>query len=375
MNSCNRLAVRAPFDLRGWFTVAANGRIRFEATHDNFLMTDSNRVVAAWLAIVCATIFAVIVVGGVTRLTESGLSMVDWRPIMGIMPPTSDEQWQATFEAYKKYPQFTQVNRDMELAGFKRIFYWEYGHRVLGRVIGILFFVPFVLLWWRGKIEKRLMPPLVIALVLGGAQGLLGWYMVKSGLIDIPRVSHYRLAAHLLLAMFILAYLYWLVLSLLGTRRELVSNRFRNFVYVLAGVTILQLLYGAFTAGIRAGYGYNTFPLMNDQWMADAVFFMEPLWLNVFESGATIQFMHRWIGTLLLVLGLGGWLVGRRYGARIKWASALLFGTLVIQYVIGVLTLVRVVPLGLASLHQGFACVVILALVYLLYVAAPDRTR
>jgi cytochrome c oxidase assembly protein subunit 15 len=338
-------------------------------------MTDSNRVVAAWLAIVCATIFATIVVGGVTRLTESGLSMVDWRPIMGVMPPTSDEQWQATFEAYKKYPQYTQVNRDMDLAGFKRIFYWEYGHRVLGRIIGILFFVPFVLLWWRGKIEKRLMPPLVIALVLGGAQGLLGWYMVKSGLIDIPRVSHYRLAAHLLLAMFILAYLYWLILSILGARRELVSKHFRNFVYVLAGVTILQLLYGAFTAGIRAGYGYNTFPLMNGEWMAEAVFFMEPLWINLFESGATIQFVHRWMGTFLLVLGLGGWLFGRRYGARIKWASALLFGTLVIQYVIGVLTLVRVVPIGLASLHQGFACMVILALVYLLYVTAPDRTR
>ncbi|MEX0943932.1 MAG: COX15/CtaA family protein [Pseudomonadales bacterium] len=336
-------------------------------------MTDSNRVVVAWLAIVCATVFAMIVVGGVTRLTESGLSMVDWRPIMGIVPPTSDEEWQSAFEAYQQYPQYMQVNRDMDLSGFKRIFYWEYGHRVLGRVIGIVFFVPFILLWWCGKIEPRLIRPLGVALALGGAQGLLGWYMVKSGLIDIPRVSHYRLAAHLLLAMLIFAYLYWLILSILEVRREAVSKHFRNFVFLLAGLTTVQLLYGAFTAGIRAGYGYNTFPLMNGQWIADAVFFMQPWWINLFESGATIQFVHRWIGTLLLCLSFGGWILGRRYPSRVRWASAGLFGTLLVQYAIGVLTLVQVVPIGLASLHQAFACAVILALVYLVYVTLPDR--
>lgn len=336
-------------------------------------MTQSNRIVVVWLAVISAVVFSMIVVGGVTRLTESGLSMVDWQPIMGIVPPLSEADWQETFEAYKQFPQYTKVNRHMDLEAFKAIFYWEYAHRVLGRVIGVLFFVPFILLWWFGKIERQVMPKLVIALVLGGLQGLLGWYMVMSGLVDIPRVSHYRLAAHLLLAMFILSYLFWLILDLTETVRIGVSRRFRAFVWVFAAVVVLQILYGAFTAGTRAGYGYNTFPLMNGQWVADAVFFMKPWWINLFESTATIQFIHRWLAAVVLVMSAVAWLVLRRQSAQLRWASALVFGAVLIQFGIGVVTLIEVIPVGIASLHQGWACIVLLSIVYLVYVTTPAQ--
>lgn len=334
----------------------------------------SNRAQIAWLAIVCATIFAMIVVGGVTRLTESGLSMVDWQPLIGIVPPLNEADWQAAFDAYKEYPQYQQVNSHMGLAGFKEIFYWEYGHRVLGRLIGVVFFVPFVVFWLMGKIEARMMPKLLVALGLGALQGLLGWYMVKSGLIDIPRVSHYRLAAHLLLAMFIFCYLYWLILDLMSAKRVGSPPAFRRLVYVLAGVATLQILYGAFTAGIRAGYGYNTFPLMYDKFMADAVFYMSPWWINLFESSATIQFIHRWLAALLLVLAFAVWLLSLWSDVRLQWAAAAVSIAVLVQFTLGVLTLINIVPIGLASLHQAWACVLLLTLVYLLYVST-SRTR
>mgnify|MGYP001188002976 FL=1 len=182
-------------------------------------MPKSNRAVIIWLIAVCFTIFSMVVVGGITRLTESGLSMVDWNPVVGIVPPLNESEWEQAFEVYKNYPQYQKVNTGMSLDDFKEIYYWEYGHRVLGRLIGIIYFVPFVLFLMLGKIEKPMVPKLWIGLVLGSLQGVLGWYMVKSGLVDIPRVSHYRLAAHLMLALLILGYLSWFVLTLYKINR------------------------------------------------------------------------------------------------------------------------------------------------------------
>lgn len=335
-------------------------------------MTASNRAVVIWLVIVCACIFAMVVVGGVTRLTESGLSIVEWQPIVGVLPPLNDADWQAAFDAYKQYPQYLEVNRGMSLDEFKVIFFWEYAHRVLGRFIGVIYFVPLVLLWFMGRIERRWMPRLLTGLALGGAQGLLGWYMVKSGLIDMPRVSHYRLAAHLLLAMFILAYLFWLILDILGVKRVEVTRGRRTLVVSLASLLFLQILYGAFTAGMRAGYGYNTFPLMHDKLMADAVFFMSPLWINFFESGATVQFIHRWLGSLVVLLAAVAWILLRK-DRRLKWAAAGTLSALLVQFGIGVLTLIHVVPITLASLHQAWACIVIVVTAWLLYLIMPTK--
>lgn len=331
----------------------------------------SHKPVVLWLALVCAVVVLMVVVGGITRLTGSGLSMVDWQPVMGILPPMDEAAWQRVFDDYRQYPEYREINRGMSLEAFKGIFFWEYLHRVLGRVIGMLFFFPLVAFWLMGRIPQGYRGPLLIALVLGGSQGLLGWYMVQSGLIDVPRVSHYRLAAHLSLALFILCYLFWLALSIGGAPRQNVSRGLRLALYGLAGLIVVQILFGAFTAGMDAGYGYNTWPLMNGQFMAEAVFFMQPLWINFFESGATVQFIHRWLAVVVVAVAFAVWLMARRESTTIRWGAAALLATLLIQFAIGVLTLIHVVPVSLGTLHQGWACAVLLALVYLLYASTP----
>lgn len=342
------------------------------ATKDN----TNNTPVIIWLGVVCAMVALMIVVGGITRLTESGLSMVDWRPIMGTLPPISDAEWQTVFQAYQQFPEYILNNQHMTLEGFKYIFYWEYGHRLLGRLIGLVYFVPFITFLLLGKVRGTLRIKLVVGLVLGGLQGLMGWYMVKSGLVDIPRVSHYRLAAHLLLAMLILAYLYWVILDIQQKAVSFVNSRlFTNLLYVFAGVLVLQILYGAFTAGSRAGYGFNTFPLMNGSFIAEAVFYLDPWWINLVEGTASIQFLHRWIGALVLILALSVYLVSL---ANIelqvvrKYTSALLVVVLA-QFLLGVLTLINIVPIGLASLHQFGACVLLVVTVRLVYIVSASQ--
>lgn len=334
-------------------------------------MTRSTKPLVIWLSLVCFTIIAMVIVGGVTRLTHSGLSMVDWRPLMGVIPPLTEAEWQATFDTYKQFPEYQKVNSHLDLEGFKRIFYWEYGHRVLGRLIGLIFFVPFVVFWAMGKIDRRMVYKLLVALVLGGLQGVMGWYMVQSGLIDMPRVSHYRLAAHLLLAFLILGYLFWLILELIAVEKKPAGSGFAVFARALLVLVGLQILYGAFVAGIRAGFGFNTFPKMHDKWIADAVFNMEPWWINLFESSATIQFVHRWLGTLLLVAVAVAWLWSRRgqLAGQIRTSAGTLFLITFAQFILGVLTLMYVVPVSLGAIHQGVACLLLLSGIHLVYVA------
>ncbi len=332
---------------------------------------DSNRkLVIGWLLVVSLTVFMMIVVGGVTRLTHSGLSMVDWKPIMGFIPPIGEMQWQETFDTYKHFPEYQKVNKGMSLDEFKGIFYWEYGHRVLGRSIGMIFFLPFIALLLFKKIEKPYIPRLLGALLLGGLQGLMGWYMVMSGLVDMPRVSHYRLAAHLILALVILAYIFWIILDLRRTEKLEVPGWFRRVCIFLLCVTSLQILYGAFTAGLRAGLGFNTFPLMDGEFLAAAATMMIPFWHNFIENGAMVQFIHRWIGTLLLLLVsfILVYSIAGRLPRKLQWVSAALLGITLTQYLLGVMTLLHYVPVALGSTHQAVACFVLLANVYLVYI-------
>lgn len=334
-------------------------------------MPKSNQAVIYWLLIVCFTIFCMIVVGGVTRLTDSGLSMVEWRPLIGIIPPIGEAEWQSVFEAYKHFPQYQTVNQHMDLEAFKSIFYWEYGHRVLGRMIGIIFFLPFIVLLFLKKIPANMIMKLWVGLLLGGLQGLMGWYMVKSGLVDMPRVSHFRLAAHLILALIILAYLTWLILEMWEVVRfREVSSSFRKVVYVLSLILFIQILYGAFVAGSRAGYGYNTFPLMNGEFMPEIVWQLNPVWLNWVENNAMLQFVHRWMGAavLLLTTVLGVFALRQKDFVIRLWVSILVLSVLA-QFTLGVFTLLHVVPLGLASLHQAGACIVLIVLVCILYLS------
>jgi cytochrome c oxidase assembly protein subunit 15 len=329
-------------------------------------MTSDRRNLIIWLASVCIVVYLMIIVGGVTRLTQSGLSMVDWQPVTGIIPPITDQEWQQEFSAYKQYPEYQKINRGMSLDEFKGIFFWEYSHRVLGRVIGMIFFIPFVIFLMLGKIERQFRPRLWIALVLGGLQGLMGWYMVKSGLVDEPRVSHYRLAAHLLLAVAILVFLFWLILDMAEVRRAKVSPAIRWLGSGLSVLLFLQLLFGAFTAGLDAGYGFNTYPLMHGQFLADAAVMMQPFWHNLIENGVMTQFLHRWLGALLL-LGVGLLSIMSLRAGVLVWPIIMLAIVTLTQFLLGVATLLLSVPVGLGSAHQAIACLMVLAMVLVVY--------
>jgi len=317
------------------------------------------RAVAIWLLACCALVFAMVVVGGVTRLTHSGLSIVEWQPIVGAVPPLDDEAWREAFGKYQDTPQFRQVNPDMDLDGFKRIFWWEYVHRLLGRFIGAAFLLPLVWFAARGRIPRELTWKLAGIFVLGGLQGAMGWYMVKSGLVDDPRVSQYRLAAHLALALAIYTAMLWIALGLLFQRTREAGPR--RFAFALAALVFVQAIAGSFVAGIRAGLAYNTFPLMNGHLVPPGMLVIEPWYLNLFSNIATVQFDHRLIAWILAALVPLFWLRTRGASPRVRLAASLLLAALALQIALGIATLLAVVPVPLAAAHQAGAILVFTA--------------
>ncbi|KAA3628728.1 MAG: heme A synthase [Proteobacteria bacterium] len=325
--------------------------------------------VIAWLLICCALVFAMVVLGGVTRLTGSGLSMVDWNPVKGIIPPLSQGDWERLFEQYRQFPEFRYVNQDMTLAGFKVIFLFEYAHRVLGRLIGLVFFVPLVWFWWRRRLSGAVKPHLVALFVLGGLQGLLGWFMVMSGLVDVPRVSQYRLTAHLCLAVAIYGYMLFVALELMRGDLASFMRRARYpsvFPPVLLIVVFVIIASGGFVAGTHAGHIYNTFPDMNGQLIPDGLFAENPRWLNVFENPVTIQFDHRMLAYLLVVLVTANRVILARAGLQsLLPAANLLLVLVLLQASIGIATLLHKVPPPLGAMHQAGALMVFSAAIWL----------
>jgi heme a synthase len=326
------------------------------------------RAVAAWLLVCALAVAAMVVVGGITRLTHSGLSIVEWQPLVGAVPPLTEADWQAVFDKYRQTPEYKLVNRGMSLAEFKGIFWWEYVHRLLGRAIGVVFLVPLLWFWWRGRIDARLGWKLAGVFVLGGLQGALGWYMVASGLVDEPRVSHLRLAAHLGLAFLILGALLWIAFDLLYPRRapRRAAGRLAPFAGAIAGIVFLQVLAGGLVAGIRAGKAYNTFPLMNGHLIPPEAFALEPWWLNFLNNMATVQLDHRLLAWLLLLLVPWLWWRVRTSDApaRARPATHLLLASLIAQFALGVATLLAAVPVGLGAAHQGVAVLVFSAALF-----------
>jgi cytochrome c oxidase assembly protein subunit 15 len=307
-----------------------------------------------------------IVVGGVTRLTHSGLSITEWQPIVGTLPPLDAADWDEAFAKYQQTPEYQQVNKGMALDDFKGIFWWEYWHRLLGRLIGVAFFVPLV--WFA---VRRMIPPgyagrLAAVFVLGGLQGALGWYMVQSGLVDDPRVSQFRLTAHLTLAFVILGAMWWIALSLLmpartGMAKRPVRDRARSaqrWAGAFAALVVLMVMSGGLVAGIRAGFAYNTFPLMHGQWVPAEILLLEPWWKNLFYNMATVQFVHRLTAwTLAVAAPIVWWRVHRNPDAskRARAGATLLVAMLAVQVALGIMTLLHVVPLPLAAAHQAGA--------------------
>ncbi|MHB8743193.1 MAG: COX15/CtaA family protein [Sulfuricaulis sp.] len=322
--------------------------------------TTPDKPVAVWLLICAAFIFAMVVLGGVTRLTHSGLSIVQWDPIVGAVPPLRQSQWEQVFDQYKQTPEYREVNAGISLAQFKRIFFVEWAHRLLGRLIGVVFLVPFLYFLGRRRITRALVPKLVTMFVLGGLQGVLGWYMVKSGLVNIPRVSAYRLTAHLGLAVIIYAYIFWTALGLLHSPESLpIPAGLRRFATAVAALIFLMILSGGFVAGTRAGFAFNTFPLMDGRLIPEGLLAMQPVWVNPFENIATVQFDHRCIACLLCLTIPVFWWSARHVALppRARLATHLLLGWLAVQVTLGITTLLYVVPVPLAAAHQAGAVV------------------
>lgn len=342
---------------------------RSDLTPKSDLYSDRTAV-RAWLVAICVLITAMISIGGVTRLTGSGLSITDWKPIMGAIPPLSHAEWEAAFAKYREIPQYRLLNPTMDLGQFKSIFFWEYFHRLVGRLIGVVTFLPGLYFWVRGRIAKRLALRALLGIVLGGLQGALGWFMVMSGLSERVSVSHFRLAAHLALALVILSYFVALTRSVFtGDRsiaaverpaRAFLRPKFRWIVALFA----LQIVYGAFVAGLKAGFAFNTFPLMAGGFAPPNLLALTPAWTNAFENPATVQWIHRCLGWLAFFSANALWIALLRRktprGPLRRWTTGLAHMT-IIQFGLGIATLVLFVPVPLAALHQlGAAMIVIL---------------
>ena len=327
----------------------------------------SGRSIALWLLACCALVFAMIVVGGVTRLTHSGLSIVEWQPLVGTLPPLNEAQWIEMFAKYKQTPEFHKVNFSMDLNSFKGIFWWEYFHRLLGRLIGAAFFLPYLFFLLRGRLRGNLAWKLFGIFVLGGLQGAMGWYMVKSGLIDDPRVSHYRLTAHLGLAFLIYAAMFWVALDLLSPASTPRSVRWLSrFPLWLIVLVFIAAMTGGLVAGIRAGFAYNSFPLMNGAFVPPEILRLEPWYLNFFNNMATVQFNHRLMAWLLAVLVPWFWWIAVKADLtpRARLACHLLPGALALQIALGIAVLLLVVPVALAAAHQAGAVILFSAALF-----------
>ncbi len=349
-------------------TTAAHDPLAHSPLSRRAPVSRSHAAIAYWLLAVCGLVFVVVVVGGITRLTHSGLSITEWQPIAGTVPPLSTADWDETFAKYRATPQYQQANSGMSLAEFKGIFWWEYVHRLLGRLIGLAFLIPFMWFILRRQVPHGYRLALGLIFVLGGAQGALGWYMVQSGLIDEPRVSQFRLTAHLGLAFVIFAAMFWCALSLLYPRRipkpGLGERSVRSWAYGIVALVFAMVLSGGLVAGIGAGRAYSTFPLMNGYVAPPEIFMLEPWWMNFFYNMATVQFDHRAIAWLLaLTVPVLWWKIRRDTSAspRARQGVHGLLAMLAIQATLGIATLVNGVPLQLAILHQAgglvlFAC-------------------
>lgn len=336
----------------------------------------NTRAVRLWLYGIAVLIAAMVLVGGATRLTDSGLSITEWQLISGALPPFGEAAWLEAFEKYKQIPEYQLVNRGMSLDEFKTIFWWEWGHRFLGRAIGFAFLVPFLFFWVRGYLTRPLVPRLLVMFVLGGLQGALGWYMVMSGLVERVDVSQYRLAAHLGLAVALFAYVLWVAFDLRPWRIAVSQTKgwFASGIAALIVLVYLQILLGGFVAGLDAGQGYNTWPLMDGALVPEGLWAMSPLWLNLFENAMTVQFEHRMLAYVITVLAAIYCVAVLRHtdnGSLSTSAIVVLF-VVFVQVALGIATLLYQVPLGLALFHQAGALVLLAAMLNHLHFLVSD---
>lgn len=329
------------------------------------------RAMSNWLLIVAALVFAIVVIGGITRLTESGLSMVRWEPVSGVVPPLNDRAWQAEFDAYQATPEYRKVNRGMSLAEFKDIYFWEYVHRLLGRFIGLTFALPLAWFAWKRAIPRGYGWRLAGLLALGGLQGAIGWWMVASGLVDRPDVSHIRLAVHLLMALFIFSLLVW-------TALDLRNERLRPAKLPVPGAWALsllglQLMFGAYVAGLDAGYAFNTWPKMGEEWFPAGTPMLRPFLANLVDNPVVVQFVHRWLAWGVAVgavaLALSAW--RRKFYAP----AAAVVAAVAVQILLGIATLLSGVELWIAASHQAVAVLLLASILVASHAVGTRRSQ
>lgn len=334
-------------------------------------MKKDNKTVIYWLLTGCILIFIMVVVGGITRLTHSGLSISNYKLISGTIPPMNETEWNEAFELYKQYPEYQKLNNHFGLEDFKDIYFWEWLHRVIGRFIGLVFIIPFLYFLIRKQLSKPTIKKSIVLLTLGGFQGFLGWYMVKSGLVDNPDVSHYRLAAHLTTAFITFAYTFWVALDLMFPKQKEINKSFRNLVRFGLGLLLLQIIYGAFVAGLDAGFIHNHWPMMNEgKFMHETVYIEQnPLYKNFIEGKSGVQFVHRILAYFVVAAIFIIWNKSKKlsltnYQQRGVNLLLIMVG---VQFLLGVLTIILQVPVWLGVAHQVGAFVLLSIMVFTLH--------
>ena len=316
----------------------------------------NNRPIVIWLLTGCTLIFIMVIVGGITRLTHSGLSISNYKLISGTLPPMNEQEWVEAFELYKQYPEYQKLNSHFDLEDFKDIYFWEWLHRVIGRFIGLVFMLPFLYFLLRKKLDGPTLKKSIILLIMGGFQGFLGWYMVKSGLVDHPDVSHYRLAAHLSTAFLTFAYCLWVALDLLYPTKKEVVRKFRNSIRIGFVLLMLQIIWGAFVAGLDAGFIHNHWPLMSEGKLIHETVYIEqqPVLKNFIEGRSGVQFIHRYLAYIVVAFIVFIWVKGRKMILTIPQRLGInsLLALVILQFLLGVFALIWAVPVWLGVVHQ-----------------------
>ncbi|GAB2774573.1 COX15/CtaA family protein [Salinimicrobium soli] len=330
-----------------------------------------NKKVVYWLLTGCFLIFTMVVIGGITRLTNSGLSISDYKLITGTIPPLNEKEWVEAFELYKQYPEYQKLHYHFNLEDFKGIYFWEWLHRLIGRLIGVVFIIPFLYFLFTKQLSKPTIQKSLILLALGAFQGFMGWYMVKSGLVDIPAVSHYRLAAHLMTAFITFAYAFWVAMDLLYPKKKTIQKGFRNLLWVGMIILLLQIVWGAFVAGLDAGWIHNTWPKMTGgEWIHETVFIeKDPVWKNFIEGKSGVQFVHRYLAYIVVGIVLYIWYRSRKLALTIPQKNGInsLVILVFVQFLLGVFTLIYAVPIWLGVAHQVAAFFLLTAMTFTLH--------
>ena len=333
-------------------------------------MKKDNKTVIYWLLTGCLLIFIMVIVGSITRLTDSGLSMTNYKLISDIIPPSTDKEWQHAFDLYKQYPEYQKLNSHYELDDFKSIYFWEWFHRVIGRVIGVVFIIPFLYFLLRKQLTKKTILKCLVLLSLGAFQGFLGWYMVKSGLVDMPDVSHFRLAAHLTMAFITFAATLWVALDLIYPNRKPANKPMKNLIIISYAVLIFQIIYGGFVAGLKAGLLHNHWPMMNDgEFLHFTAYTLEPLYKNWIENPSGIQFIHRTTAYIVVLLIFLIWRKSKTFTLTPQQQNGVnaLVILVIVQFVLGVFTIILQVPLWLGVAHHIGAFFLLSAMTFTLH--------